>query len=557
MRGRGDRLRRAGGVLVAGALALTASPAPADARGPLRTVVQDDALLLHRSAQEVAAALDQLVALGVDTVRVTAGWSSLTRDADAQAPPAGFDETDPAAYEQARWAPVDRLVRLADERDLDVMLDIGFWAPHWATDDAPGPRARTHLDVSAFGRFATAVARRYSGTYVVPPAYEPMPEPSEDATFLDDVFGTAPPEEAPSPAAGEPLPRVSIFGVWNEPNHPAFLLPQLEDGEPASPATYRRMVAVADAAVKAVQPEATVLIGGLASKDAGGKGVAPLEFVRELACVDARLRPRLDGDCADFREVPGDGFTMHPYSLHTPPDARPSKNQPDDVPLGALPRLTRLLDRLADRDRLAEGLREVWITEYGYETDPPAQDARFGLGHQVRFLPWAEYLAWRDPRVVAHSQFLLRDVPPGETRLTASTRRGFGEWHSGLQFADGTPKPAQDAFAAGVFVRPLRGRKVPRSGIFGRVRPGSGRRTAELQVRRGDGSWRRLRSAPTPGAERRARFRTAPDGTFDRVVPVRAVDRKARVRVRYRLAEDGPWVVGPGVAQIHRPSPLK
>ncbi len=33
---------------------------------------------------------------------------------------------------------------------------------------------------------------------------------------------------------------VSVYSIWNEPNHPAFLLPQLNsNGTPASPRIYR------------------------------------------------------------------------------------------------------------------------------------------------------------------------------------------------------------------------------------------------------------------------------------------------------------------------------
>ncbi len=555
--GTGGRRRvRAAIAVLAGACVLAAAgPGAAGARPALKTVVQDDAQLLHTPTEQVAGSLDELKALGVDTLRVTASWSSLTRDADQDRVPPGFDQTEPAAYEQSRWAALDRLVRLAAQRDLEIMLDIAFWAPHWATDDLPGPRARTDLDVDAYGRFASAVARRYSGTFTPPPTVEALP-PSQDESFLDQVFGRpAPPPPATASDEG-PLPRVALFGVWNEPNHPAFLLPQVDGARPVSPGVYRRMVVAADTAIKGAQGDARVLIGGLASKDAGRKGVAPLRFVRDLACVDTRLRPRTDGDCAGFTKVPGDGFTMHPYSLHTPPDARPSRNHPDDVPLGAIGRLTALLDRLAARGRIASAVRDVWITEYGYETNPPSDDARYGLSDQARFLPWAEYLAWREPRVVAHSQFLLRDLPPAATRQSASERRGFGQWLSGIQFADGRPKPAQAAFAAGVFVRPLKGARARTSGVFGRIRPGRGARQVELQVRRGRGSWRALRSAPSARGRRVVRFRTRSDGTFDRVVARASVVRGARVRARWRSGATGKWTPGPSTTTITRPSPL-
>lgn len=547
---------RAGAALLALACAhaVAAAPAPAPARAPLATVVQDDAQLLHRSDAETVAALDRLQGLGVDTVRVTAGWSVLTRAPEQDDVPADFDQADPAAYEQARFAALDRLVTMSAERGLRILMDVGFWAPHWASADEPGPRARTQIDADAYGRFARALARRYSGSFTPPPAPAPLP-PTEDEGLLDRLFGSPP---APLPATGPspgPLPRVSLFSVWNEPNHPAFLLPQRARGTDGSPAVYRAMVRAAHAAVRAAQPGARVLIGGLASKGTNGRGVPPLRFVRELACVDRRLRPLRTPECRDYEPLPGDGFTAHPYSLSTPPDARPSRRQADDLPLGALPRLSALLRRLVAAGRISRGLREVWITEYGYETNPPAATTTFGLEHQVRFLPWAEYLAWRDPQVRSHAQFLLHDLPPAATRQGASERRQFGQWESGLLFADGRPKPAADGFAAGLFARPLtraRGARA-RTAIWGRVRPGGAAvRRVVLEVRSPGGRWRTLPSAPRGGRARTASFSSP--GVFDRVVPAASVPRGALLRLRARVA--GTTRTSPAYPVLHRPSPL-
>jgi len=540
-----------GATLAACALGAATAVSPADARGPLATIVQDDAQLLHQSDADVGASLDRLRGLGVDTVRVTAGWSILTRDADGEAAPANFDQSDPAAYEQGRFTALDRLVRRAHERGLRVLIDLAFWAPHWATDDPPGPRARTAVDAAAYGRFATAIAKRYSGSFTPAVAIEPVP-PSQDGNLLEQIFGT---DEPPPPAATAPsegaLPRVGLFSLWNEPNHPAFLQPQSSTGEQGSPAVYRRMVRAAHDAIRGVQADATVLIGGLASKATGGRGISPLRFIRDLACVDAKLRPLRTKECQDYKPLPGEGFTAHPYSLSTPPDARPSKSQPDDLPLGALPKLVDLLRRLAARGRIAKGLQGVWITEYGYETNPPATTTRYGLDDQARFLPWAEYLAWREPRVRAYAQFLLRDLPPAENVQNESDRRSFGQWESGLLFADGTPKPAVDAFAAGLFVRPLAGRSK-RLAIWGRVRPGSGARAVELQVRAPGGAWKALRTTTRAGRARAASFRTG--GIFERVVPAAGIRRGSTFRVRYTVA--GTTRESPAFAALDRPSPL-
>jgi hypothetical protein len=538
---------RAGAATTATTLAcalFAALPGGAEARGPLSTVVQDDAQLLHQPRETVAASLDRLKALGVDTVRITAGWSVLTREADSDTVPTGFDQTDPAAYEQGRFAGLDTAVRLAHERGLRILLDLGFWAPHWAAgreQGDPTPRARRAIDAEAYARFAQAVARRYDGSFTPPPAIEPVP-PSQDGSLLDQLFGTTPPPQPPasSPAEG-PLPRVSTYSIWNEPNHPAFLLPQNPRGEGGSPAIYRRMVRAAHASVHAVQGDAVVLVGGLASKSTNGRGISPLRFLRELACVDGRLRPLRTAECRGFKALPGDGFTAHPYSLSTPPDARPSKGQPDDLPLGALPKLVSTLDRLVKAGRLEKGLRDVWITEYGYETNPPARTTSFDLDDQVRFLPWAEYLAYRQPRVKAFAQFLLKDLPPAQTVQGQSDRRAFGQWESGLLFADGTDKPAAASFPAGLFVRPADAKRR-RLAVWGRIRPGSGTRTVTLEVRPPGGAWRRLGTVRTTGV-------------FQRTYAAKGIAKGASFRLRY--AADGGERTSPAFPALHRPSPLK
>ncbi len=526
---------------VLGAVAPAAATAAAP---PLPTVLQDDAQLLHRPADQVRATLARLRAFGVDRVRVTANWSVLTRDAGAAARPAGFDAADPAAYEQARWRELDQVVRLATEEGVGVMIDVAFWAPRWASADPEGERGRTEVNPDDFAAFSAAIARRYSGGFVVPADPTPV-APNEDALALEDLFGDATPgsEPSPLPPPDDPLPRVDVYTLWNEPNHTGFLRPQwVREGRghrARSAELYRAMVARAYPAVKAVAPGATVLVGATSSSGAyrnkGTAGVPPLRFLRELACVDDRLRPLRTPACAGFEAVPGDGWSHHPYSMKGTPAARNSRFRPDDLPISELPRLARTLDRLADAGRVAPGLRGIWLTEYGYETNPPSTLSHFAPDDQARFLPWGEFLAWRVPQVRSFAQFLLRDLPPGTERTGTSLRRPFGEWFSGLEFADGRPKPATDAFRAGLFPQRLRGARLR---LWGRLRLGSGARKVVVEVRRGR-SWRTLRTSGPRGG------RTAPAVHLD---GRGLLDRRARAPrgrdVRYRLTiSDGAGVV--------------
>ena len=212
--------------------------------------------------------MQRMKELGVDRVRITASWSSLTRAPEEEAKPEGFNAADPGAYEQARWAGLDTAIRAIRAAGLKALVDIGFWAPHWATDDPPGPRARSNIDPQAYADFATAVALRYSGAFTPPP--EPgaatPPEPTEDASLISELIQPLVPFPLPDPippllgsgpsgqsvraaqaaAPAGPLPSVDRFIIWNEPNHQGLLLPQwrADDTTPASPAVYRAMVRV-------------------------------------------------------------------------------------------------------------------------------------------------------------------------------------------------------------------------------------------------------------------------------------------------------------------------
>jgi hypothetical protein len=76
----------------------------------------------------------------------------------------------------------------------------------------------------------------------------------------------------------------------------------------------------------------------------------------------------------------------------------------------------------------------VWVTEYGYQTNPP--DRLFGVtwGQQARYLTQAVAIARRDPRIDVLLWFLLED------------ERDPARWQSGLITASGVHKPSFAAF---------------------------------------------------------------------------------------------------------------
>jgi hypothetical protein len=209
---------------------------------------------------------------------------------------------------------------------------------------------------------------------------------------------------------------------------------------------YRAMVQAAYPAIKDAAPASRVLVGATSSFGSsrpGEAGVPPLAFLRRLACVDERLQPIETGGCAGYRPLPGDGWSHHPYSLRTTPDVRP--RDPDNVPVASLDRLAFVLRALAQSGRIARADAGIYLTEYGYETNPPDPQARFGAADQAGLLAWGESLASAVPAVRSWPQFLLRDRPGDPA---GPLMRPFGDWQSGLLYADGSPKPAYAEFRA-------------------------------------------------------------------------------------------------------------
>jgi len=498
------RAATVGLLLVGAALAGPSMARAADAGelAPREVVVQDDAELLHRSAPEVRRTLRNLARSGTTRVRITAGWSALAPEPQARRRPR-FDERDSRRYARDPIARLDRAIVLARAAGLEVQMDLAFWAPRWAVSRPlrSAERQRWRPDVRRYGRFVTAIARRYSGRF-------------------DDPR-----------RPGRRLPAVRQWTTWNEPNHAGFLLPQWErvDGvlRPASPHHYRRMHEAGYAAIKRVDARNAVLIGGLASRGSAvageRRGMQPLRFLRELACVDDRLEPLTDERCSGFAALRADGFAYHPYTLRTRPDAR--STLPDEVGIGELGRLSDLLGALHARGRIEHPL-ELYLTEYGYETNPPDPTRGVNPRAHARYLGLAAFLAWQRPDVRMFPQFLVRDIGP-DLRFAAGTAGRWRDFQTGLLDFRGRTKPAARAFVMPFWTY----RDGADIVIFGQVRPGGGGHTVRIERQSASGRWGNLatRPATTASAAEQFGFVTDAEGFF-----VRRVTTPQRVRLRAR-----------------------
>jgi hypothetical protein len=432
-----------GACALAAALALLAAgltaASPARASPNLRSMIMDDDLLVYNTPAVRAFSLDLMKRLGVDGVRVTVSWRFLADDlARRPARLRGARAADPRSYRASLWARYDDLLRDAADRGMFVLLNPTGPGPRWAHPRAP----RSHRfdqpawepNVAAFADFMKALGTRYSGSY--------------------------------RDSGGRLLPRASIWSIWNEPSQPASLAPQMDFSPvvghdiPVAPILYRELYYAATASLRATgHGNDTILMGETAPlgaiRNTARVHLWPKLFLREMLCVAPNGR-RYTGREAQARRCNElrrggpllvTGYAHHPYMQRNPPTLRDRDR--DSVNLANLGDLPALLDRLADTTGLIPRGLPVWLTEAGWETLPPDPTRGISLALQAAYINQAERLAYDQPRVVADTQFIFRDVLP-VARFRGNPRQlsqYWATWQSGLLFANGSPKPALAAYA--------------------------------------------------------------------------------------------------------------
>jgi len=380
------------------------------------------------------AALDEVAGLGVRSLRVIVAWSAVAPGSDQVTKPA-FEPTDPAAYD---WGQYEPLLADAKARGWNVLVTISGPVPKWAT--AAKRDNLTRPSPSAFAAFVTALGRRFGD-------------------------------------------QIDSWAVWNEPNQPQFLRPQFaRGGQAESPKIYRSLFqAAVRGLANAGQGDDKVLIAETSPRGNATRIVPPLRFLRGMLCLDAKYRKRPKCGALD-----PDGYAHHAYTTRQGPYfVPPSPHSKDDVTIGVLSRLTKALDRAQAAGALTKRL-PIYLTEFGIQSTPDTQSG-VSLVKQVQFRAISERIAWNNPRVVAFSQYLLRDSEP-------TGKNQYGGFESGLRFADGRPKPSLPAFRLPLAVRRV-GSKVS---IWGLVRPATGSTTATITYAdRGSSAFKTLRTVTT------------------------------------------------------------
>ena len=129
--------------------------------------------------------------------------------------------------------------------------------------------------------------------------------------------------------------------------------------------------------------------------------------------------------------------------------------------IATLSRLRRALDRAGRARAVRRGLG-MYLTEFGIQ-GRPIRSSACSETKQAEYRSIAERIAWRNPRVRAFSQYLMRDDLPRRARLLR-----YGGFESGLRHSHGKRKRAYRGFRL-----PLVARRQGRRGVYlwGLVRP--------------------------------------------------------------------------------------
>jgi hypothetical protein len=420
-------------------VALRAAPV-AQASPTQYSVMMDDNLLLYSSNAIRLKTLEDMKSLGVQAVRATLLWSAVASRTKNPATHHRFNPANPGDYPRGAWANYDQLVEDAATVDMTVYFDVTGPGPSWAMGKTSDPTEKPSFmpNVSQFAKFVTAVGTRYSGTY-------------------------------------HGIGRVTVWSIWNEPNQVGWLSPQgvynsrLHAVLPYSPILYRKLWYAARRALDQTgHANDTVLAGETAPLGSppqnGRTPMRPALFIQQFFCVNSHLQPYTGlqasvRGCSIFKRegpIEASGWAHHPYTKAEPPtwDKAPAGS----IVIGNIAALPTLLNGIAtNTGRVAMNL-PVWITEMGYETKPPDRFRGVSLDDQAAYINETDYMAYKNPDVIAVTQFLYQDAGPDKA-FKKGTRGYWSTYQSGLEFGPGngvkpagTPKPAYSAYRMPIWI---------------------------------------------------------------------------------------------------------
>jgi len=439
--------------LLAAAAALLA-PQAASASSSQLSLLQDDRELFGLGGRDPGAVMREMRDLGVDVVRTNVIFYKVYSKPSQRKRPRGFNPAD-SNSPQYDFSGTDRLVRLARQNGIRVLMTVTGPGPHWSST-RPGKCRRvpcTYLpDPKVFGQFAQAVAKRYKGS-------------------------------------------VDYYSIWNEPNLEVWLTPQIKRTRAGhielAGLHYRKLFQAGYKSIARFDPARRnrVLFGETAAIS------NPLPFLNAALCLDPTGRPfsgglRRAAGCKAGRLNAG-GLAIHPYNNGGYGSPRSATRNSRALPIAYLPRLHKLSGNAVRRGRMPSRGRGVYITEFGFQTKPPDRLSRTSPAEQAQYINESDRLTYSDRLVKMGAQYELYDVPFAD------------QFNTGLRFATergSRPKASYGAYRVPIVVTRRSASSVE---VYGQVRPG-GAASVAIQMASGN---RRFATVATVRTNGRGFFR--------------------------------------------------
>ena len=298
-------------------------------------------------------------------------FAPFARSSPAAVPAAGFGFSTGSAWENSTPAEIDR--------EFDAIARTGAsWLRVLINWDHVEP-TKGHLDFAKLDAIVAAAQRHrlkllgliaYSAEWARPPGSFFTAYPSDPASFA--AFAAV--------VVDRYRDHISRWEVWNEPN-----LSQFTGLQPADGRTYASLLKATYSAIKAIQPNSTVLAAGL-SRSLGA--AAPPAFLEQMYAAGAR---------GSF-----DAAAAHPYVFPGGIAADPENGWSD---------VERMHNVMAAH---GDGGKAIWFTEFGAPTNDPAHG---GVTQQAQAEQIAQVLAAAAATPYGGPAFIysIRDIDTAET----------------------------------------------------------------------------------------------------------------------------------------------
>ncbi|MBK5218450.1 MAG: beta-galactosidase [Thermoleophilia bacterium] len=320
-----------------------------------------------------------MVSGGLESVRLPVSWGTVQ----------------PTRKGGFTWGGVDQVMEVTSRAGLRV-LPFLYGTPRWLAAKQTTLPVKNATQRAAWDTFLEAAVARYG------PGGEFWNEHESVGVNYE-------------PAIPKPLP-IRTWQIWNEANFFYFAFP-------VSPASYGSLVTASSKAIKAVDPGAKVVLGGLFGEPTAGgrRGMPASAFLEALY--------RYPGIKARF-----DGVALHPYAVDT------------EV-------LEELVEGVHEVTLAAHDRPDLYITELGWGSQNNFKQVAFeqGIRGQVRELRGAYgYLTenQRRLRLKGAYWFSWKDAP-GACNFCDSVGlfragkkfRAKPAWHTFVSFTGGRARP--------------------------------------------------------------------------------------------------------------------